>query len=609
MAQIVAATNEKVFPIKAFKGLHQNPDGDTKLKMGEAAVMKNWRITRDGNLQRRPGTLTKVDLNTSNPVKGLWVGFVSGHEYMIGACNGKLYYFWKDTSANFAATQIGSVNTDGAVHVFGFNGIVYILDGVKYRQWDGTTYKEVEGYVPLVYIAIPPTNSQDESSVLENVNRLTGKRRVWLSPDGTGKTFQLPEKNLASVDYAVLTSDGSTSVAYTSNLTNGTVTFTNTPAQAVNSIEVGYTVGTAFRSQVEHMHYAELYAGQQDTRVFLYGDGSNKCIYSGIDYNGNPRADYFPDLYECKVGDENTPITGMIRHFSALVCYKSNSAWSIQATQLGLADGLTIPAFYVAPVNRTIGNAAPGQVQLVLNSPFALFGDDLYEWKNSSYYTSNLTSDERQAKRISDRVWSTLAGFYAPACICYDHNEAQEYYICYTSRALVYNYAADAWYLYENFSASSLVSLHGTLYIGTPDGKLKEVDETILSDDGTVIDAYWESGSMDFGQPYMRKYSAMLWVSIQPEGGSEVSVTTMTDRVVDAKVKSVSATFGGSFSFTDLFFGNVDFGVTKIALIKRLKLKSKKFTYFKIIFTNHTLNSRATVLDSEIRVRFTGYAK
>ena len=62
MAEIKAATNEKVFQITAFKGLNQAPDGDTKLKLGEAAESYNFRVTRDGNLQRRPGTKTIIDL-------------------------------------------------------------------------------------------------------------------------------------------------------------------------------------------------------------------------------------------------------------------------------------------------------------------------------------------------------------------------------------------------------------------------------------------------------------------------------------------------------------------------------------------------------------------
>jgi hypothetical protein len=62
MATISAATTERIYTIDAFRGLHENPDGDTKLKKGEAAAMVNFRITRDGNLKKRPGTARIVGL-------------------------------------------------------------------------------------------------------------------------------------------------------------------------------------------------------------------------------------------------------------------------------------------------------------------------------------------------------------------------------------------------------------------------------------------------------------------------------------------------------------------------------------------------------------------
>ena len=57
MATISANSSEKIYKITAFAGLHESPDGDTKLKAGEAAKMRNFMITRDGNLKKRPGTM------------------------------------------------------------------------------------------------------------------------------------------------------------------------------------------------------------------------------------------------------------------------------------------------------------------------------------------------------------------------------------------------------------------------------------------------------------------------------------------------------------------------------------------------------------------------
>jgi hypothetical protein len=392
--------------------------------------------------------------------------------------------------------------------------------------------------------------------------------------------------------------------------TFASVTFNSIPAQATNGYEIGWTIENAntvaMRVQVTSMRYSEIYSGRQDARVFIYGDGTNRCIYSGIDYNGDPRADYFPDLYEISVGDANTPITAMIRHYFSLMCYKSNSAWMIEATNYTLADNSDIPAFWVVPINRAIGNAAPGQVRLVLNSPYTLFGNDLYEWKNNASYASNLNVDERQAKRISDRVWATIKKFDVSKCYCFDDNDAQEYYICYDGQALVYNYAANAWSYYTQFPVSCMTFMRKELFLGSPDGKLKRVSYEYLNDDGEAVDAYWESGSMSFGKDFMRKYAAMLWVGIKPEGVSEVYVTVQTDRNSQLNEKVVESTLS---TFAKANFARWSFSVNRKPHMKRLKIKAKKFVFYKLIFKCTSADTRATILAADIRVRMTGYAK
>lgn len=604
MATISAATNEKIFQLKAWLGLNENPSGDTKLKMGEAAAMRNFTITRDNNLKRRDGTHTIEEMGAS-PVAGLWTGYVNHREEFLAACASKIWRMYDADTGEFICEPIGEINTESAVHIFGFGGNAYFINGSEYMQWDGLAYKPVSGYVPLVKTALTP---QGGGETLEAVNRLTGKRRCWLSPDGKESTFPLPEQDIQSLDYVkdLATDKELGTSAYTFDVKAGTVTFKTAPAQSVNSYEVGWTVQKDFKSQVTNMRYSELYAGTQDTRVFLYGDGTNRAIYSGLDYDGKPRADYFPDLNEVRVGDENTPITAMIRHFSNLICYKTASAWQIQYGLTTLADGNVTEAFYVTPVNRAIGNVAPGQVQLVANNPRTLHGTDAYTWHNNSRYSSSLSSDERQAERISDRIHDTLSSFNLPKCVCYDDNPNQEYYICYEGKALVHNYAADAWYVYTNFDANCLCSFHDLLYLGGKDGKLRVKDEQYQSDDGAAIDAYWESGSMSFGQDYMRKYSAMLWVGIKPESNGEVWVTQQTDRKSEGAEKVVSSSIA---SFANSNLARWSFATNRKPQMKRLKLKAKKFVFYKLIFKSDTAGTSATILSADIRVRFTGYSK
>lgn len=609
MARITGSANEGVFQIRAWGGLNENPDGDTKLKMGEAAVLRNFRVTRDGNLQRRPGSRAIAALlpegAEAGPVRGVWNGNVGGVEQLIAACGGRLWKLWDDEAGAFIKEEIGSIETEREIHFFGFDNNLYIINGAEYKVWDGNTLADVGGYRPLVTVSVPPSGGGE---TLEQVNKLCGARRCWFSPDGESGVFQLPETGLQSVDYVKDLSTGETldPSAYTADTEAGTVTFTQAPAMGTNTMEIGWTMAESFREQVLHMRWGELYAGSQDTRIFLYGDGSNRAIYSGLDYDGKPRADYFPDLNEVSVGDANTPITGMIRHYSRLSCFKSDSAWTIEYGAVTLADGAQTEAFYVTPVNRAIGNAAPGQVRLVLNSPRTLHGSDVYEWKNYSAYSANLTHDERQAKRISDRVYATLRQFDLESCYCYDDNWAQEYYICHDGRALVHNYAADAWYAYEDFDAVCMANFRGELLYGTSDGRLMHFSTGYLSNDGRAIDAYWESGSMSFGQDYQRKYAAMLWVGVKPESSAEVTVTVQTDRSSSYTEKLVTSSLA---NFAHVNFAKWSFATNRKPQMSRLKIKAKKFVFYKLVFRTSAADSTVTILAADIRVRFTGYAK
>lgn len=694
MANVSSGTEEKVFRIREWYGLNENPDGDTKLKLGEAAVMRNFKITRDGNLQRRPGTkmiaglcqtykvevgatlqtvrtdnkipgqlktypgmtatadgfleptgdeavmsydnfkagsywkyngltyslqscehdeaadtytwkayeVRAVSESKNQKVTGLWCGNVKGTEYLVGACDGKI---WKlHDGSEFCKSEIGEMDTSGHVHMFGYSEKLYLMNGEVYKEWDGTTFQDVEGYRPLVSISIATSGG----TLLEQVNKLNSKRRVWISPDGSNKSFQLPETGLASVDYVqtLSTKTNMATSAYTADLSTGTVTFTTAPTSGTNSIEIGYSTKKNDRDSLVKMKCSETFNGANDNRVFLYGDGTNRAFYSGLDYDGQPRADYFPDMNVLLVGEANTPITALIRHYSKLIAYKSNSTYSIYYGLSTLVDDTSMATYYVTPINRSIGNVAMGQAQLVLNSPRTLFGNDLYEWSTNSRYSSNLSADERQARRISDRINATLSGFVLKDCICWDDNDNQEYYVCYGDKALVHNYAADAWYLYTGFPVASMVNFRGQTYVGDNQGRVNHLSYSHRTDNGTVIESYWESGSEPFDREYQRKYSAMLWVGIKPETQGQVNVTVQTDRKSLYTTKVVASSL---VTFSNADFRRWSFSTNRKPHMNREKIKAKKFVYYKLVFSTNEINTTVTILNADIRVRFTGYAK
>ena len=746
MATINGVRTDKVYSIPKWLGMNEHPDGDTRLKIGEAAKMVNWKITRDGNLKRRPGleffaglnedykisisddvvlisdelkatdvvqaytaatamappgTVTMigaagvvekgkyriqaaqvedgvlsgispltfattngvlsaagasdrvtmaqladmladleegewlyivydeqpyalrndslviqnnvyilsgyemsavVDGGTAMPVAGMWAGIAGGKLTLLAACDGKIWSLYDADTDTVTRSSVGDINTDNGVNFIPFGNKVYIQNGKEYYVWDGITLGTVAGYVPLIATAIGPTASADAGELTGyNVNLLTPKRRVWLSPDGdVNKTFKLPEiaKTVDSVKYL----DGSTAPTYTFTTGSDTITFTSTLAAAVNSIEVEYAVKTHsddasipdYRSQVTGYRFCEIFSGNTDSALFFYGDGTNKVIYTGMDYDGMPRADYFPDTYEVAIGDSNTPVTSLIRHYAVLIAFKTDSTWALSYGTTELATGDLTTAVYVTPVNRDKGNDAYGQVRLVNNNPVTCSGSELYQWTNTSYYTSALSRDERQARRISDRIQRSIKEIDFKNCCMWDDNDGQEFYISGNGVTLVWNYVTDTWYRYEGLDAVMMCNFQGDVIIGTSGGKIFRLTYMKDTDDGVPIRAVWESGAMDFGAPSYRKYSDAMWVGLKPVDGTSVNVTVITDRKDTFKDKVVSSSRAK---------------VLGQPFMKKTKIKAKKFVYYRIVLTIDRKMGATVVTDLEIRARVTGDAK
>ena len=740
MAKITSGSEEKVFRISKWLGLNENPDGDTRLKLGEAAVMRNFKITRDGSLQKRPGlgevmflgrkyylTETEEEINlwtegdlsaydflyvnddsgvtylgmeieidptmfeeahfstdisanitmsSKKPyrviavediggrfrwkwtarridvaweefpvsVQTLWSGYVGGKTRLVGVANNCLIEL--HDGENFVFNNLGKfAESEGNLSLFGFNDMLYIVHSEQeggsnygYYAWNGNSVETdgyiypIEGYEPVIATNISPFDGATPSGILfERINLLTDLRRVWLTPEsGKSNLFVLPE--ICTIWDVTSRITGDSIFDYTvgeySNQ-NGTFTCITFSTETTfledhvgnNTIEVLYSASAVQKTGLNALYSeageisVEQYNGTTDNRIFLCCSKSNKVYYSGLDRNGQPRADYFPDMNEIAVGESSDNVTGLIRHYSRLIVYKANSTYSIQYGTIGLADGTTTAAFYCTPVNKRIGNEAFGQVRLVLNSPRTLHGKDLYEWRNNSSYSSNLTVDERQAKRISDRIHETLASFDVSKCYCYDDNDNQEYYICFDKKALVHNYAADAWYYYDNFDVTCMANFGGELYAGDSHGRLNLVSRTNRTDNGDEITAYWESGSEAFGKEFMRKYSSTIWVTLKPENRSRVVVTAVTDRNGNLEEDVLSPplaeyTVAASLStFSDADFRAWSFNTSRVPKIFRSKLKAKKFVYYKLIFKMDGTNTTATIVSADIKVRFTGQAR
>ena len=588
MANIITADNSKMLRIGKWLGLNQSPDGDTTLEVGQAAVMRNWRITREGHLQIRPGYAPVCTLSEGSPVQGMWSGYVGGKFHFLATCAGKL---WDIDSESRQAVSVGELE-DAPTHMFGFGGKVYLLTGSEYYRWDGEgTVEVVEGYIPIVSTAVPPEGG---GTALERVNLLTGKRRARFSPDGTATVFHLPETGTR-----VFRVEGCEYITWRSSAEDGTITFDSPPPAGVNTLTVTWQKGDGNRAAVTGMKFAESYNGAADTRVFLYGNGTNTCVYSDLDEFGVPSAEYFPEMNTLAVDSANTPVTAMIRHYDRLLVFKEDGTYCVQDGTLTLATGEVAAAFTCLPVNRNIGSAPAGQVALVENDPVTLHGNGLYRWSLSSAGSR----DERNARRISSRAETTLSSFDPTRCVLFDDEAEGELYLLCGGEALIYNYVADAWYFYTDFPALNMLRMGGMLLFGGEDGKLYHVSREYRSSDGREIDAYWESGAMDFGMLWRRKYSTDIWVAMKPESQARVTVGVETDRRSDYTPKQAAHSLA-TLSHTD--FAHFSFNTNRKPRVVRIRPRAKKFAFYKLIISSASASATATVLSVDLQVRYAG---
>lgn len=591
MANISVTDNTKIYQLKKWLGLNESPDGDTGLKLGEAAVMRNFRITRESHLQIRPGYNAVCTLAEGAPVRGMWSGYVDGTFHVLAACGGSL---WDIDPETWDCVSVGEID-DSPVHFFGFSQKVYMLTGSEYYFWDGySPVALVDGYAPIVTTAAPPEGG---GTLLEPVNILTGHKRAQYSPDGEATVFHLPETQIDELLFVV-----GTDLEYTVDLEAGTVTFSEAPPEGVNTITFTWRKGVGERQNIAAMRFTEFYNGDADSRVFFYGDGTNKAYYSDLDQNGQPDAEYIPEMNVMAVGSANTPITSMIRHYGRLLIFKLDGTYTADYASVTLDTGSVTAAFYTSPLNREIGCAGYGQALLVENDPRTLHGRAVYRWG----LAGNTTRDERNAKRISDRVDDTLSRFDLAQCITFDDEQRREYYVVYGSEMIVNNYANDSWYYYDHVPATCMASINGGVYFGTPDGRIMHFSREYRNDDLEPIDAYWESGSMDFSMDWKRKYSANIWVSIKPESNSRITVTAQSNRKADYVDKVVAY---GLSSLTNANFAHWSFGTNRKPQVQRVRLKVKKFTFYKLIFESNSASATSTVLGVDFQVRYTGNVK
>lgn len=625
------SSDMKLFTVDRFLGINESADGYTELKMGEASRMENWAITDAFNITLRPGIrrlTTSPQVRTAATILAVWAGYAGDREYLVvvdySEGRDRIWMFGKAASGDYELSmsqenvlRLTSAE-DACVKIFSFAGKLYIMSRSATAVLLGDTFTREQPYVPLVITGASPSGG---GTTLENMNMLTGQRRIDYSADGTSTAYVLPEEALSVTAVSIDNVPCVPSDMGSFDSSTHTFNFTTPPEKGVGNVEFTYDTdpeaAEEYRMKVVRMPLAESYNGSTDTRLFVAGDGSNICFYTGVTSSGEPSALYFPAMNEVAVDMSGSPVTGLVRHYNKLVVFKPDGAYTITYEPVTLTDGSTIAGFYLRSSNREFGNEVMGQVQTVNNYPRTLCKGGLYEWRiTSSYYR-----DERYAVRVSAPVERSLAKADVSRIVTCDDNFNKTYYIFLNDgdgTVLVNRYALSkegVWTVYKSNLCTDVryAVMHDKAMVIATDTELFWFDEKSNVDDPVTpgqtsqkIAALWESGHMSFGADYRKKYSSKIYVSLLPEARSNMVVTASTDRRESYMEKSIGVNI---FSFGNLDFSRFSFNMNATPKIQRVRLKVKKFVYYKLIFKVEEWNCRATVLGFDQQVRFSSMVK
>lgn len=562
--------------ITAFLGLNKSEEGDTELKLGEASEAKNFRVTQGYEIKKMEGWQPLFDSIGQEEVNEMWAGKLNGINMLVFKHGSKLY-----KRVDGVNTELGDV-AEGGADIFYFNSKLYILDGEKYREFDGTTYKEVEGYRPMI---------SKDGTPYEQVNLLTGAKACQQTTKASTTRYDIPEKQVDSIDYVKI--DGSTKTNYNANALNGYVSFDNAPANDGSIIEIGWTKKSE-ENHIAKCTHAFIYGGSSDTRIFVYGnpDTPNREYFSGVAVT--PRADYFPANSYKDIGSNQYPITSMARQYNTQLIYKQNETYYANIETSTDALGFLNTDFPALPLNSEKGNIAVGQTRVLLNNPVSICRDGIYMW------TSSNVRDERNTSKISQRLGREFESLDLSQAITFDWEDKMEYWISIPEEktCYIYNYGNDTWYTRTNVEAYSFAVIDRALYFGSKGTIKKFSDDYRYDGNFETIDAVYVTGFYGFGREWLKKNIRKMWSSVKPESKVYVQYSYTTDNQDETIIGEIKYDV---IDFAHIDFSKFAFNTSLTVKPFRFKMKAKKFAYFKLKIKSDKNVERATVLNVELK--------
>ena len=497
-------------------------------------VWKDYRETE--SIRTRPGMALSQAFN--EPVYGVF--FYKG--FMLAHAGNKLY---KGTSVLYEGVQRAVSNA------FVYENVWYFKDGKNYLQYDGSTIKEVLGYVPTTSIGRKPSGG---GQIHEDVNMLTGRRKNTFLADGASFDFFLDAKNLDTDFKPIVKVDDVVVSGYSVDYAAGKITFTKAPnapktdGQDNVSVEFQKTVAT-YKDTILKCTLLQVF----DNRVFFSGnpDYPNVVWHSSLD---DPS--YVSDLDYYKEGLDEAAVKGLVAGNNVLWVFRepssANTTVFYHTPTIDSEYGKIYPSSHSSITTGCIGKAVNFNDDIIFFSERGMEGisGDITTEQAVAHRSSLVDRKMISEKDYKNMVLAEWEGylliFIGDKCYAADSRTA------FTNEGHI-EYDFFYWQMSKRITCATVYN--GVLYLGTESGVYT------LTDKNADLESYWVTPKDKFKYPHKLKTTNKRGCVAEATG----------DISVYAKVEDTDFEFIGSYEdVTDYF----------VSRIKRKKFKDIQLKFY-----------------------------
>lgn len=444
---------------------------------------------------------------------------------------------------------------------FIYEDIWYFKDGKHYLQYDGTTIKEVEGYIPTTSIARKPSGG---GTMYEDINMLTGRRINTFLADGGSFDFYLDAKNIDTDFKPIVKVDDAVVDDYTVDYEKGMISFVKAPdapkTDGRDNVSVEFKKEVSgYRNSILNCALLQMF----DNRVFFSGNKDYPNVVWHCSLND---PSYVSDLDFYREGMDAAQIKGLVAGNNALWVFREPS------------DANTNVFYHTPTIDEEYGKIYPSSHSSVTTGCVGKainFNDDIvfFSERGMEGISGDITTEQVVAHRSSlvDRKMIAESGYNNMILVEWDGYLlviiGNKVYLADSRTSFTNeNHIEYDWFYWQLEKGVTSARVHeGILYLGTSDGVYT------LTDSNCDVESYWVTPKDKFKHAHMQKTTNKRGCVAEATG--DISVYAKTDKT--------------EFELIGTFENVTDYFVSRI--------KRKKFKDIQLKFYSKTRFSLETV--------------